>query len=296
MPSVKHLLCIYLLYGFTPSILTVKQHPLVFVLCLKGLRWDLPYFYPHLPHFRRLTTTGARALWVETEFGGSQTNILSLMSGLHVEDHARRSFIETIPVVNEHVGGHTRLLFWPWFDREANDGAYQHLLTGRKGQPEVVESYTNHARMPLPQLSRHLASLLESLSNTSDRTNLVMSFVDEPFHTLREHGIHSAGIRRTMLNIDRLIGRLLATTTKHGINLIVLGDHGIEPIGCREPIRLYDIVTHQLLKLYSDRFSGTSFSFVIYPKSGRFRGDRVRPIDSLSSRLKSTRTGSSSIN
>ncbi|CAF4634332.1 unnamed protein product, partial [Rotaria magnacalcarata] len=66
------------------------------------------------------------------------------MSGLHVEHHGRRDFIETIPVINEHVGGHTRLFHWPWFDRQRNNSLYEHLRTGRKGQPEIIESYSNH--------------------------------------------------------------------------------------------------------------------------------------------------------
>ncbi|UJR28355.1 hypothetical protein I4U23_009597 [Adineta vaga] len=267
MAFVKYLLYIYLLYGTISLTLTIKRRPLVFVLCLKGFRWDLPYSYSHLPHFRRLSTTGSRALWVDAEFGGSQTNILSLMSGLHVEHHARQDFIETIPVINEHVGGHTRLLHWPWFDREKNYSIYEHLRSGRKGQPEIVEPYLNHGRMPLQRLTKHLTTMLNSLTNENDRTNLIMSFIDEPFTTLKHHGINSNSIRRTMLNIDRLIGRILSITTKNQINFLILGDHGIEPIDCRQPIYLYNIFTQEQLNYYADRHSGTSFSFVIYPKS-----------------------------
>lgn len=268
MAFVKYLFYIYLLSGMTTLALTIKRHPLVFVLCLKGFRWDLPYSYSHLPNFRRLSTTGSRALWVDGEFGGSQTNILSLMSGLHVEHHARQDFIETIPVTNEHVGGHTRLLHWPWFDRDASDSVYEHLRSGRKSQPEILEPYLNHGRMPLQRLTKHLTTIFNSLTDENDRTNLIMSFIDDPFVTLKDHGIHSNSIRRTMLNIDRLIGRILSFTTKNQINLIVLGDHGIAPIDCRQVIHIHNIFSKEQLDYYADRYSGTSFSFVIYPKSG----------------------------
>ncbi|CAF0980930.1 unnamed protein product [Adineta ricciae] len=267
MAFVKYLFYICLFSGMTTLTLTIKRHPLVFVLCLKGFRWDLPYSYSHLPNFRRLSTTGSQALWVDAEFGGSQTNILSLMSGLHVEHHARQDFIETIPVINEHVGGHTRLLHWPWFDRDANDSVYEHLRSGRKSQPEILESYSNHGRMPLQRLTKHLTKIFNSLTDENDRTNLIMSFVDDPFVTLKHHGIHSNSIRRTMLNIDRLIGRILSFTTKNQINLIVLGDHGIASIDCRQAIHLHNIFSKEQLDYYADRYSGTSFSFVIYPKS-----------------------------
>lgn len=268
MASVKYLFCSLLLYGIISSTITTKRRPLVFVLCLKGFRWDLPYIYSHLPHLRELAATGSRALWVESEFGGSQTNILSLMSGLHVEQHGRRDFIETIPVVNEHVGGHTRLFHWPWFDRQRMNPAYEHLRSGRKAQPEVIENYLNGSRMSLQRLIRHLTSMINSLTDENDRTNLIMSFIDEPYTTLMRHGIHSDGIRRTMLNIDRLIGRLLSITTKHDINLIVLGDHGVEQTDCRQAIDLYSVINQRQLTLYADQYSGTSFSFVVYPKSG----------------------------
>jgi predicted AlkP superfamily pyrophosphatase or phosphodiesterase len=268
MALVKYLFYILLLCGTFSLTLTTKRRPLVFVLCLKGFRWDLPYSYSHLPNFRRLAETGSRALWVESEFGGSRTNILSLMSGLHVEHHARRDFIETIPVINEHVGGHTRLFHWPWFDRQKNNSAYEYLLTGRKGQPEIIETYLNHGRMSLQRLLRHITSMLNSLTDENDRTNLIMSFIDEPFITLTRNGINSDGIRRTMLNIDRLIGRLLSITTKNHINLIILGDHGIEQINCRQEIYLYNTLNQRQLNVYTDLYSGTSFSFVLYPKSG----------------------------
>lgn len=268
MYSVKYLYQILLLYGILSSIWTIEPRPLVFVLCLKGFRWDLPYSHSHLPNLHRLTTTGSRALWLESEFGGSQTNILSFMSGLHVEHHARHDFIETIPVLNEHVGGHTRLLFWPWFDRQQNQSIYAHLRNGRKGQPEVIETYSNNARMSLQRLTRHLTSMLDSLIDENDRTNLIMSFIDEPYTTLVRHGINSDGLHRTMLNLDRLLGRLLSITAKNNINLILFGDHGIEPIDCRQPIYLYHILNQQQLKTHTDRYSGTSFSFVFYPKTG----------------------------
>jgi predicted AlkP superfamily pyrophosphatase or phosphodiesterase len=268
MALVKYLFYILILYGTISLTLTTKRRPLVFVLCLKGFRWDLPYSYSHLPHFRRLTTTGSRALWVESEFGGSQTNILSLMSGLHVEHHAREDFVETIPVINEHAGGHTRLFHWPWFDRQRNNSAYEHFRSGRKGQPEIIEPYINTGRMSLQRLIRSLTTMLNSLTNENDRTNLVMSYIDEPFTTLTRHGINSDAIRRTMLNIDRLIGRLLSATTKNNINLIILGDHGIEQIDCRQAVYLFNIINQQQLKVYTDRYSGTGFSFVLYPKTG----------------------------
>ncbi|CAF1930161.1 unnamed protein product [Rotaria magnacalcarata] len=267
MAFAKCLFYILLLYGIVSFASTTKRRPLVFVLCLKGFRWDLPYSYSHLPHFRRLAAIGSRALWVDSEFGGSQTNILSFMSGLHVEHHGRRDFIETIPVINEHVGGHTRLFHWPWFDRQRNNSLYEHLRTGRKGQPEIIESYSNHGRMSLQRLIRHLTSMLNSLTDDNDRTNLVMSFIDEPFITLMRHGMHSDGIRRTMLNIDRLIGRLLSITTKKNINLVILGDHGVEQLDCRQAIDLYSIINQVQLNFYTDQYSGTSFSFVVYPKS-----------------------------
>lgn len=268
MPSVKYLYHSLLLYATFSVIWALEPRPLVFVLCLKGFRWDIPYSHSHLPNFHRLTTTGSRALWVESEFGGSQTNILSFMSGLHVEHHARRDFIETIPVLNEHVGGHTRLFYWPWFDRERNHSIYTHLRSGRKSQPEVIETYTNNGRMSLQRLTRHLTSMLDSLTNDNDRTNLIMSFIDEPYTTLIRHGMHSDGLHRTMLNLDRLIGRLLSITSKNNINLIVFGDHGIEPIDCRQPIYLYHILNKRQLNTHTDRYSGTSFSFVLYPKTG----------------------------
>ncbi|CAF0775090.1 unnamed protein product [Adineta steineri] len=267
MAFVKYLFYIFLLYTTISLSLTTKQRPLVFVLCLKGFRWDLPYAYSHLPNIRRLATTGSRALWVESEFGGSQTNILSLMSGLHVKHHARNDFIETIPVLNEHVGGHTRLFHWPWFDRRKNHSNYEHLRSGRKRQPEIIESYLNHGRMPLQRLLKYLTPMLNSLINDTDRTNLIMSFIDEPFTTLLHHGINSNSMRRTMLNIDRLIGRLLSITIKNNINLIILGDHGMEQIDCRQAINLYYLFNQQQLNLYTDRYSGTSFSFVFYPKT-----------------------------
>lgn len=268
MALVKYLFYVLLLYGTISLALTTKRRPLVFVLCLKGFRWDLPYAYSHLPHLHRLAITGSQALWVESEFGGSQTNILSLMSGLHVEHHARRNFIETIPVVNEHAGGHTRLFYWPWFDRQKNHSIYEHLRSGRKSQPEVLEAYLNNGRMSLQRLIKHLTLMLDSLTNENDRTNLIMSFIDEPFTTLARHGINSDNIRRTMLNIDRLIGRLLSITTKNNINLIILGDHGIEQVDCRQPIYLYHILNQRQLNIHTDRYSGTSFSFVFYPKTG----------------------------
>jgi len=268
MALVKYLFYILLLYGTISLTLTTKRRPLVFVLCLKGFRWDLPYSYSHLPHFHRLATTGSRALWVESEFGGTQTNILSLMSGLHVEHHARRDFIETIPVINEHVGGHTRLFHWPWFDRQKNHSAYEHLRSGRKGQPEIIESYSHKGRMSLQRLTRYLTLMLNSLIDDNDRTNLIMSFIDEPFTTLIHHGMNSDGIRRTMLNIDRLIGRLLSITIKNNINLIILGDHGIEQIDCRQSIYFYNIINQRQLNIHTDRYSGNSFSFVLYPKTG----------------------------
>ncbi|CAF0799584.1 unnamed protein product [Rotaria sordida] len=267
MASVKYLFYILLLYGTISLTLTTKRRPLVFVLCLKGFRWDLPYSYSHLPHFRRLATIGSRALWVESEFGGSQTNILSLMSGLHVEHHGRRNFFETIPVINEHVGGHTRLFHWPWFDRQRNQSIHEYLRSGRKGQPEIIETYLNHGRMSLQRFIKYLTSMINSLINDNDRTNLVMSFIDEPFTTLIRHGIQSDSIRRTMLNIDRLIGRLLSLTIKKNINVIILGDHGIEHIDCRRAINLYSIINQRQLNLYTDQYSGSSFSVVVYPKS-----------------------------
>jgi predicted AlkP superfamily pyrophosphatase or phosphodiesterase len=268
MAFVKYLFYILFLYGTISLTLTTKRRPLVFVLCLKGFRWDLPYSYSHLPHLNRLATTGSRALWVESELGGSQTNILSLMSGLHVEHHARRDFIETIPVINEHVGGHTRLFHWPWFDRQKNHSTYEHLRSGRKGHPEIIESYLHNGRMSLQRLIRYLTPMLNSLIDVNDRTNLIMSYIDEPFTTLTHHGINSDGIRRTMLNIDRLIGRLLSVTIKNHINLIILGDHGIEQIDCRQAIYLYNIINQRQLNIHTDRYSGTSFSFILYPKTG----------------------------
>ena len=268
MPFVKYLFYILLLYGTTSSVSTAKRRPLVFVLCLKGFRWDLPHSYSHLPSFHRLATTGSQALWVESEFGGSQTNILSLMSGLHVEHHARGDFIETIPVVNEHVGGHTRLFHWPWFDLLQNHSVYEHLRSGRKGQPEIIEPYLNHGRMSLQRLSRSMNLMLKSLTDVNDRTNLIMAYVDEPFTTLVRHGIHSDSIHRVMLSIDRLLGRLLAVTTKNDINLLILGDHGVEQIGCRQAIYFYNILDQGQLNIHADRHSGTSFSFVLYPKTG----------------------------
>lgn len=270
MASVKHLFHILLLYGTIFSAWTIEPRPLAFVLCLKGFRWDFPYSYAHLPNLHRLATTGSRALWVESEFGGSQTNILGVMSGLHVEHHARRAFIETIPVLNEHVGGHTRLFYWPWFNRQENRSAYEHLRSGRKGQPEIIETYAKNGRMSLQHLARHLTSMLNSLTDENDRTNLIMSFIDEPYTTLKRHGINSAGIRRTMLNLDRLIGRLLKITSKNNINLVIFGDHGIEPIDCRQPIYLHRILNRRQLNIHTDRHSGTSFSFVFYPKTGYF--------------------------
>ncbi|CAF4682205.1 unnamed protein product, partial [Rotaria magnacalcarata] len=71
-----------------------------------------------------------------------------------------------------------------------------------------------------------------------------------------------------MLNIDRLIGRLLSITTKKNINLVILGDHGVEQLDCRQAIDLYSIINQVQLNFYTDQYSGTSFSFVVYPKSG----------------------------
>ena len=269
MASVKYLLPLFALLSLAAA--AIKRRPLVFVLCLKGFRWDLPHSYPNLPHFRQLTNTGSQALWMETEFGGSQTNILSLMSGLHVEDHARREFIETIPVVNEHVGGHTRLLHWPWFDRNRNHSAYEHLRSGKKGQPEIVEPYVKKGRMSLQRLTRSITPMFNSLINASDRTNLIMSYIDEPFLTLTQHGIYSDSTRRTMLNLDRLVGRLLSLSRKNSIDLIILGDHGVEQIGCRQAIHLDAVLNAQQLNEYTERYSGTSFSFVLYPKTGEVK-------------------------
>lgn len=268
MALVKYLFYSLIFYGIISLTLTTKRRPLVFVLCLKGFRWDLPYSYPHLPNLNRLATIGSRALWVDSEFGGSQTNILSLMSGLHVEHHARRDFFETIPVLNEHVGGHTRLFHWPWFDRKKKNSTYQYLRSERKGQPEIIETYSNHGRMSLQRLTRYLTPILNSLTNENDRTNLIMSFIDEPYTTIINHGIHSDNMHRTMLNIDRLIGRLLSITTKNHINLLILGDHGIESIDCRKPVYLYNIINKRQLNIHTDLYSGTSFSFVLYPKTG----------------------------
>ena len=268
MALIKYLFYMFLLCEIFSLSLTTKHHPLVFVLCLKGFRWDLPYIYSYLPHFRRFTSMGSRALWVESEFGGSRSNILSLMSGLHVEHYTRRDFIETIPVVNEHVGGHTRLFHWPWFDRQRNHSVYERLRSGRKGQPEIIESYNNRSRMPLQRLMKHLTSMMYSLMNDNDRTNLIMSFIDEPFTTLMHHGIYSIRVRRIMRSIDRLIGRLLTKAIKQNINLIILGDHGIEKLDCRQAIHFSNIINYRQLSLYTDQFSGTSFSFVFYPKTG----------------------------
>jgi len=268
MSSVKYLFYIVLFFGRTLLISSIKQRPLVFVLCLKGFRWDLPYTYSHLPNFQRLSSTGSRALWVESEFGGSQTNIFSLISGLHVEHHARRDFVETIPVLNEHVGGHTQLLHWPWFDKDANNSLYENLRSGRKKQPEILELYSRNSRMSLQRLVRHLTSIFTSLENENDRTNLIMSYIDEPFTTFTRYGMNSDHIRRTMLSIDRLIGRILAFTLKHQVNLIVLGDHGVETIDCRQPIHVHNIISQTQLTRQTERYSGTRFSLVIYPKTG----------------------------
>ena len=109
--------------------------------------------------------------------------------------------------------------------------------------------------------------MFHSLTNGSDRTNLIMSFVDEPYQTLTQHGIKSAAMRRTMITIDRLIGRLLSITRKSRVNLIILGDHGMEPLNCRQPIFLDTVLTPRLLNDHTDRHSGTTLSFVLYPKT-----------------------------
>ena len=270
MARVKSLIysCL-LVFTLTRIIQGDKRRPLAFVLCLKGFRWDLPHYFSSLPHLRQMSRTGSTALWVESEFGGSQTNILSLMSGLHVEAHARHDFIETIPVLNEHVGGHTRLFYWPWFDQNLNQSSYSHLLSGRKGQPEIIEPYTTNGRMSLQRLQRSLTSMLDSLIDENDRTNLVMAFIDEPFSTMSRHEIYTESVRRLMISIDRLLGRLLTVASNNNINLIVLGDHGIEPIDCRQPIHLDNIFNTYTLNEYTHRYSGTSLSFVLYPKTGK---------------------------
>jgi hypothetical protein len=271
MPLLKSVILhdLVLLFGIIITQgFSLKQRPLVFVLCLKGFRWDLPHIYSHLPHIRHLARTGSMALWMESELGGSQTNILSLMSGLHVEYHARHNFIETIPVLNEHIGGHTRLFNWPWFDGQRNQSSYAYLRSGRKRQPEIIESYQHRGRMTLQHLSRSMVPMVNSLIDDDDRTNLIMSFIDEPFRTLIHHGLHSDSTRRTMFHIDRLIGRLMSLTSKNNINLIIHGDHGFEEINCRHAIHLDRMINTNILKEYIERSSGTSFSYVLYPKTG----------------------------
>ena len=55
---------------------------------------------------------------------------------------------------------------------------------------------------------------------------------------------------------------------KSFFNLVILGDHGVEQIDCRRHIHLHDIINQRQLNRYTDQYSGTSFSFVFYPKSG----------------------------
>lgn len=221
-----------------------------------------------MSNLNRLVQKSSRPVWVESEFGGSQTNILSLMSGLHVENHGRQDFIETIPVSNEHVGGHTLLFHWPWFDFERNHSSRINLRTLRKSQPEIIENYRNQDRMALQSLINHFPSMIRRLTNKDDRTNLVMSFIDEPYFTLRNNGITSKITEKMFFQLDRFVGRLMSISEKNDINLLIMGDHGFEPIKCYRQIRLDKILGREQLDRYAERYSGTSFSFVLYPKSG----------------------------
>lgn len=257
---------------------TPAAPPVVLLISIDGFRAD----YLELgvtPVLDSLARNGTRAAWLEPSFPTKTfPNHYTLVTGLRPDRHgiiannitdstlgrftmSTRAAVrdprwwggEPIWVTAERAGRPTAPLFWPGSEAPIGGVWATHWLPFDDGLRPAVRIDSLMSWLDVPAARRPAFA------------SLYLSGVDHAGH---DFGPDSRELRDSLAAADAVIGELIGALDRHGlagvVNLIVVSDHGMAPVG---PERV--IVLDELIRMDDVTIADWGPAVMIAPKPGR---------------------------
>ncbi|OOV26848.1 alkaline phosphatase family protein [Flavobacterium sp. LM5] len=226
--------------------------PYVVLVSLDGFRWDYPDIFD-TPNLDRLAQNGVKAKSMQPSYPTKTfPNHYSIVTGLYPDHHGivnnnfydkeiqkvftlktavkrEAHFYGGNPIWNlaEQQGVKTACYYWPGSD------------TGVKS-PSIFKIYDDTV-----SYESRINTVIDWLSlSESERPHLITLYFDQPDKTGHDFGPLSAENKKTVTEVDAVIGQLMqrldALPIGKEINLIVLSDHGMASISNDKKVAILD--------------------------------------------------------
>lgn len=264
------LFCSLLLAVLTPALVHAQDEaPSLLLIGIDGLRWDIIDRHP-APVLQSLAARGVRsqglvpvmpsktfpnfyaiATGLYPEHNGvlenaSYDEALDMTFRMSLQDDGRWFEGEPIWVTAERQGVPSATMFWvgSGVDFDGVRPRYWHPFDGTVSNADRVAQVLEWFALPQPQRPRFVSVYFEAIDSAS-----------------HEYGVDSPEERAAVAEVDARIGELLAGLSAsgqlEGLNIMVVGDHGMTNLDAGRIVYLDDYVDLAMLDgLYSPQLSG----------------------------------------